>query len=78
MSTCTVSNNPHFIASHNFICQAHIKVEPPVAQRPPRRSLRAILPHRAPRNCSLTHWHQTTKSLVAVSKVFPLCVGRES
>ena len=27
-----------------------IKVEPPVAGRPPRRSLRAVLPHRAPLN----------------------------
>jgi hypothetical protein len=28
-----------------------IKVGPPVAGRPPRRSLRAVLPHKAPRSC---------------------------
>ena len=29
-----------------------IEIEPPVARRPPHRTRRAILPHRAPQDCS--------------------------
>jgi len=46
-----------------------IKVERPVTRPPPRRSRRAVLPHRALRICSLTHWQALYKELqLLVSK----------
>ena len=38
-----------------------IKVERSVTQPPPHRSRRAVLPHRALRICSLTHWQTLYK-----------------
>ena len=38
-----------------------IKVERPVTRPPPHRSRRAVLPHRALRICSLTHWQALCK-----------------
>ncbi len=41
----------YHIAEHDFFVHA-IKVETSVARRPPRRTRRAELPHRAPRKCA--------------------------
>ncbi len=40
-----------------------IEVGRPVTRPPPHRSRRAVLSHRAPRICSLTHWQALYKKL---------------
>ena len=40
----------------------HIEVGPPVARRPPHRSRRAILPHRALQDCSHPHEQEDHKT----------------